>query len=142
GSLVGLMVVLGVAAVIIAQSDWLREKVRKTIITEVEQATGGKVDIASFSFDWHLLRAQVRDFVVHGTEPASGPPLLRASLLQVDLKILALFKPEIDLAALLIREPQVHITVDEKGRTNIPEPKAKSKSSNKSPTETILDLAI
>src|ERR1035441_10301968 len=51
--------------------------------------TGGRAEIGSFTFDWTHLRAQIRNFVVHGLEPADAAPLLRADLLQVDLKLLS-----------------------------------------------------
>ena len=59
-SLVGLVVVLFIAGITIVQTDWFRNMVRGKIVAAVEEATGGKVDIASFNFDWSHLRATVR----------------------------------------------------------------------------------
>src|SRR5437868_10217807 len=87
GSLVALIVILILAGVIIVQTQWFRDTVRNKIISSVEQATGGRTEIGSFSFDWTHLRAVVRDFVLHGTEPATSAPLFRARMLEVDLKI-------------------------------------------------------
>jgi translocation and assembly module TamB len=141
GSLVGLIVAVFLAGVIIVRTDWFRNMVRTKIVAAVEEATGGRVEIGSFTFDWTHLRAQVRDFVVHGLEPANAAPLLRANLLQVDLKLLSPFRGFVDIAYLLVDTPQVNIIVSPDGRTNIPAPKSPS-TSNKTAAETIVDLAI
>ena len=129
-------------AIVIVQTDWFRNMVREKIVTAVEDATGGKVDIASFGFDWRHLRAQVRGFVIHGLEPATAAPLLRANLVQVDLKLLSPFKGFVDIAYLLVDTPQANIIVYPDGHTNIPAPKIQPKSNDKTGLETIVDLAI
>src|SRR4051812_6480982 len=78
GSIVGLLAVLFVVAIIIAQSDWFHNYVREKIVSVTEESTGGKVDLATFDFDWTHLRATLTDFVIHGTEPAGSAPLLYA----------------------------------------------------------------
>jgi translocation and assembly module TamB len=131
-----------IAGIIIVRTEWFRNTVRQKIITAVEDATGGKVDIASFDFDWTHLRAKVHDFTIHGLEPAGSPPLLHASLLQVDLKLTSPFKNFVDIAYLLVDQPAANVIVYPDGRTNIPAPKIKPKSDNKTGVETIVDLAI
>src|SRR5437763_14237109 len=98
GSIVGLIVVVLVAAIVIVQTDWFRNTVRTKLVAAVEDATGGNVEVGSFNFDWHHLRVQIRNFVIHGTEPTGAAPLLRATLLQVDLKLTTPFKPFVDIA--------------------------------------------
>lgn len=141
-SLAGLAVIVVAAGIFIVQTNWFRNMVREKIVTAVEDSTGGKVDIASFSFDWRHLRAQVRGFVIHGLEPATAAPLLSADLVQIDLKILSPFKGFIDLAYLLVDTPQVNLIVYPDGHTNIPAPKIQPKSDGKSGVESIVDLAI
>lgn len=141
GSLAGLIIVIFIAGIIIVRTAWFRDMVRTKIISSVEEATGGRVEIGSFTFDWTHLRAQVRDFVIHGLEPADAAPLLRANLLQVDLKLLSPFRGFVDIAYLLIDTPQADVIVYSDGHTNIPAPKIKSQN-NKTATETIVDLAI
>ncbi len=141
-SLFGLVVVVFVAGILIVRTDWFRNMVRDKIITAVQEATGGKVEIASFRFDWTHLRAQVRDLVVHGLEPLNAAPLFRANLVQVDLKVTSPFHGFVDLAYLLVDTPQANVIVYADGRTNIPAPKLQPKSSGKTGVETIVDLAI
>jgi len=149
-SLAGLATVSFLAGILVVRTDWFRNVVREKIVTAVEDATGGKVDIASFSFDWNHLRAQVRGFVIHGLESANAPatapsteaPLFRANLVQVDLKLLSPFKGFVDIAYLLVDMPQANIIVYPDGHTNIPAPKIQPKSNGKTGVETIVDLAV
>ncbi len=141
GSLTALSVVLLVAGIVIVQTDWFRNLVRQKIVSAVETGTGGRAEIGSFAFDWRRLRADVRDFVVHGLEPAGAAPLFRARLVEVDLKLISPFKGMVDIAYLLVDTPQAHVIVYPDGHTNVPSPKVQS-ASNKSGLETIVDLAI
>jgi translocation and assembly module TamB len=141
-SLAGLLAIALLSGILVVQSDWFRNMVRGKMVTAVEDATGGKVEIAAFTFDARHLRAQVRGFVIHGLEPATAAPLLRTNLVQVDLKLLSPFKGFVDIAYLLVDTPQANIVVYPDGHTNIPAPKIQSKSSGKSGVETIVDLAI
>ncbi|HWC97602.1 MAG TPA: translocation/assembly module TamB domain-containing protein [Candidatus Sulfopaludibacter sp.] len=136
------MLVGFVAGVLIVRTDWFRNTVRAKIVSAVEDATGGKVDIGSFSFDWTHLRAFVRDFTIHGLEPAGAPPLLHAALVQVDLKLTSPFTGFVNLAYLLVDQPAANVIIFPDGRTNIPAPKIQPKSDNKTGVETIVDLAI
>jgi autotransporter translocation and assembly factor TamB len=142
GSILGFLAIAIIAGIVLVQTDWFRNMVRTRIVSAVEDATGGRVEIASFAFDWHHLRAQVRGFVIHGLEPADAAPLLRASLVQVDLKLLAPFKGFVDIAYLLVDTPQANVIVYPDGHTNVPAPKVQATSSNKRAFETIVNLAI
>src|SRR5579871_21316 len=140
-SLAGLVIVLLLAALIVVQTAWFHNFVREKIISAVEDGTGGKADIGSFTFDWTHLRAQVRDFVIHGLEAPPSPPLFRANLVQIDLKLLSPAKGAVDIAYLLIDTPQANVIVYPDGHTNIPQPKTQQ-TSNKSGLQTVVDLAI
>src|SRR5690242_9476907 len=86
-ALAGLAVIVAALAFFTLRSQWFYDKVRQRIVSTVETATGGRVEIGSFQFDWRQLRAEVKSFVIHGTEPADKPPLLRAGSVVVGLKI-------------------------------------------------------
>jgi translocation and assembly module TamB len=141
GSAAGLIAVVVIAAIIIAQTDWFRNYVREKLIAVTEESTGGKVDLAAFDFDWTHLRATLRGFVLHGTEPAGAAPLLRANSVVVDLKLLASLKEYIDVRALVVDTPQANIIVYPDGTTNVPAPKVKQPG-DKSALQTVVDLAI
>jgi len=140
-SLAGLLAIATAAAVLVLRSHWFYEQVRLRVVSTVETATGGRVDAASFQFDWTRLRAEIRGFVLHGLEPRDSPPLFRASSVAAGLKIVSLLKRDVDIQYLEIVEPRIHLIIDPDGRTNVPEPKIKSRD-QRTTVETILSLAI
>jgi translocation and assembly module TamB len=140
-SIAGLAVVLFVAAIVIVQTAWFRNAVRAKIVSAVEEATGGRAEIGSFSFDWTHLRAVVHDFVLHGSEPPGTAPLFRARLLEVDLKLTSPFRNFVDIAYLGIDAPQANVIVSPDGHTNVPSPKVQHPGSTTG-LETIVDLAV
>jgi len=139
-SLAAVALVLALGAIAILRSDWFRGKVRDRIVAEVQKATGGRVEIEAFRFDWKQLRAEVDGFVLHGSEPADGPPLARADAIVVGIKIVSLVKRSVDLQYLDVRRPQVYVILYPDGHTNLPAPKVRR--AGKGTVETILDLAI
>ena len=106
------------------QTAWFFDKVRTAIINTVETATGGRVELASFRFDWKQMRAEVRGFVLHGTEAADKPPLLRAGSVVVGLKIVSLLRKDVDIQSLTVSDPRVYLVIGPDGRTNFPEPRS------------------
>jgi translocation and assembly module TamB len=142
GSLAGLILLVIVAGIVIVQTQWFRDFVRAKIVSAVEEATGGTVELRSFSFAWTHLRVDVNDFIIHGLEPAGAAPLFRAKHVQVDLKLLSPFRGFIDIAYLLVDTPEANVMVFADGKTNIPAPKIQKKPSETSPLETIVNLKI
>jgi translocation and assembly module TamB len=134
-----LIAVLG-AGVVLAQSDWFRNKIRDKIVSVTERATGGRVEIGSFSYDWRDLTAEVAPFVLHGAEPASGPPLLRADKIKIQLRIISLFEKKVDIASLVFESPRLYVTVAPDGTTNVPRPRFTSNGNDL--VERLLDLKV
>src|SRR4051794_17764543 len=139
-SLTAIALIALVTSVLILRSDWFHEKVRARIVETVETATGGRVELGGFTFDWRRLRVEVHSFTIHGTEPAGKPPLLHADTIVVGLKIVSALKRDVDIQYLDIGAPRVSLIVYPDGRTNVPEPKIKGNHANAA--ETILNLAI
>jgi translocation and assembly module TamB len=127
------------AGVVLAQSAWFKNKIREKIVSVAERATGGRVEIGSFSYDWRDLTAEVAPFVLHGTEPASAPPLLRADQIKIRLRIISLFEKKVDIASLLLESPRLSITVAADGTTNVPRPRF---TSSNGLVEQLLDLKV
>lgn len=139
-ALAGVMLLAGIAGVLVVRSQWFYDKVRREIVAQVEKATGGRAEIQQFHFDWTRLRAEVRKFTLHGTEPANKPPLFTASSVAIGLRIVSLFKRQVDLQYLDVVDPRIYVIIHRDGSTNVPEPKLKR--SEKGTIETILQLAI
>jgi translocation and assembly module TamB len=122
-SLLAVTAVLLAGALVILRSHWFENRVREKLIAVVENASGGRVEIGSFEYDWHGLTATVTSFVLHGNEAPGQPPLFRAAKIQVGMRIVSLLARRVDLASLLVDRPQVSITVHPDGRTNVPVPR-------------------
>ncbi len=135
----GLIVVLAIAAILVVRSAWFQDYLKQTIVSSVEESTGGRAEIGAFHFDWTHLSAVATDFVIHGTEPPGAAPLLRAARVQVDLRLLTSLHHWYDITYLGADRPQANMIVYPDGGTNLPAPRQKSTSD---PLETVVDLAI
>ena len=142
GAAAALAILLPVTGVLVVSSEWFREKVRLRLVEEVERASGGKVEIAAFHFDWRNLRAEVNGFVVRGNEPAEEPPLFQAESIVVGLRVISALDRDVNIALLAVRRPEINVTVDGEGNTNLPSPAAAGQPVQKNPIGTLLDLAI
>ena len=111
------------AGLLVLQSDWFRNKVRERIVSEIEDSTGGRVEIGAFHYDWRRLTAEVAPFTLHGKEAADALPLLRADRIQVGLKILSVLKRSVDVQEIVVDRPQAHVTVAVDGSSNLPLPR-------------------
>jgi translocation and assembly module TamB len=139
GVFAALLAVFALLVILSLQSNWLRNKVRERMVRAVETATGGRAEIGAFHFDWRRLRVEVSDFTLHGTEPAGKPPLLRVAKAAVVLKIVSLWKRDIDIQSLDVATPLVYLIVAPDGSTNLPKPKTASRDTT---MQTLLKLAI
>ena len=108
--LAGALVALTLTAIFLTQTAWFRSELRQRMIAELEEATGGRVEIENLDFDWRTLTASVRNLTIHGTEPGSEAPLFRADSIRVGLRIVSIWRQEIDLASLAVNRPRAAST--------------------------------
>jgi translocation and assembly module TamB len=139
-SLAGVVLAIVIGGLVTIQSDWFKNKVREKIVAVTEDASGGRVEIGKFSYDWQSLTAEVGPFLIHGREPASSPPFFRADKIQIGLKIISALKKQVDIASLAVEKPQIYITVAPDGSTNVPTPKIPRSKQNFA--ERLLDLKV
>ena len=134
-----LLVLAAVAAYFIASSAAFENLVRKRIIAQIEMATGGRTQIASFH--WHLLalEAEAGGVVIHGTEDPGEAPYAQIDRLRVQVSIFGFFTPHISLRNLEIDRPQLHFIVYRDGSTNQPRPHGPQQH-GKSTLQTLFDL--
>ncbi len=135
-----LVVAVGVTAVLVLRSSWFSEKVRLRMIYEIERATGGRVELGSWGFNYATMTAHVERFVLRGTEAPNRAPFFRAGRVAVGLRIISLFKKNIELASAVIERPELHIYIAADGSDNIPKPHGPP--SNKDFVSKIIDLKI
>ncbi len=142
GGLAALLLVVFTSALFVLQSDWFSNYVRGKIIATAEESTGGKVDLGSFQFDWRHLTVRIRNFVIHGAESRTVHPLLSVELLELHLRLFSGIAHTIDLAYIGVQRPAVNLIVYPDGKTNVPEPKVKTQSSNSNGLQTVVDLKV
>jgi translocation and assembly module TamB len=128
-------------------TDDFNRRVSKEVVKVLENATGGRVELARISFDLRHLAVQANGLVIHGLEGPGEAPYLAADRIDLRLKLLNVFSisvgtgvnSHVRLSYLGVDHPQFHLIVDKDGKTNQPEPKHPNTS--KTPlTDTLLDL--
>ncbi|MDP9038079.1 MAG: translocation/assembly module TamB [Acidobacteriota bacterium] len=126
-----------------------QHRVGKEVVSVLEDATGGRVELAGLRFNlWHLA-IEADGLVIHGLEGPGEAPYLSADKIQIRVKILSFFQhttgtgaaSHIGLSLLRIEHPQVHLIIDKDGKTNQPVPKHPS-TSTEPIQDTLLDLRV
>ena len=117
-----LVLLLAIAAYFIASTSAFENAVRKRLIAEIETATGGRAEIASFHWRLLHLQAEADGIVIHGLEDPGDAPYAQIDRLRAQVSILDIFTPRILLRDLDISHPQIHLIVYPDGSTNQPHP--------------------
>ena len=132
---------LGLLAFWYANTRSFANRVGSKIVDILETATGGRVELASFS--WHPLKleAELDGLTIHGLEAPDEVPYAHIDKLVVRAKIIALFRAQVGLRLLQAEHPVVHLIFYPNGTTNQPTPKQKTQS-NKPVTDELFDLAV
>ena len=113
--------------------------VRGKLIDVLTTATGGRVEVARFSWRPLKLAVEVDGLTIHGLEGPGEVPYAHVDRVAVKAKIIDLFKAQIGLRSLEADRPVFHLIVYPDGSTNQPVPKKKT-GNNKPITDTIFDL--
>jgi translocation and assembly module TamB len=128
-------------------TDDFQHRVGKEIVSVLENATGGRVELSGVKFSlWHLA-IEVDGLVIHGLEGPGEAPYLSADKALVRVKIMSFFAhttgtglaSHVGLNLLRIEQPQIHLIIDKNGKTNQPVPKHPSTSAEPL-QDTLLDL--
>ena len=114
---------------------------RNRIIAQLEEATGGRVEIAAFHWKPLNLDAEADDLIIHGHEPSTEDPYVRVARLHANFTIFGLFTPRIHLRQLEITKPAIHLLFNLDGTTNIPQPK-RTHSADKTSLDEIFNLEV
>jgi len=137
--LAALLLLATLAGVLIVRSDRFHRYIQRSIVQEVERATGGRVELGGYSLDWRNLTAQVQGLVLHGKESPAEPPLLQVGSATLGLRIISVLEKKVDLASLRIERPRAYFVVYPDGSTNFPGPPGRS---DKLWSEELLNLKI
>ena len=99
-----------------------QERMRRKVVAELEQMTGGRVELRSFRWSLWRLELEARDLTIHGLESADQVPYAHVDQLWLRLRILSFLRPRIAIRRLELERPVVHIIVYPDGSTNQPTP--------------------
>lgn len=136
GILALIVVVLVTTVLLLKYNHGFRQRILAKVAASIEDSTGARLEVRDFDLHLSTLSVDLYDITLHGTEPASAPPLLKADHMNVGIKILSLFHATWRLQNLSIDHPVAHVFVDKKGVNNLPKPVKQSSNSN------VFDLAI
>ncbi len=135
-ALVALVALAAVTGFFIVRSSAFHRYILATIINRAGKSTGGRVEIGDYAIHWSSLHADFYRVVLHGTEAAPNAPLFSADHLGLGLKLVSVWKREVDLQEIVADHPVVHLWVDAQGRTNLPQAPEPAQPIN------IFDMAI
>ena len=102
-------------------TDSFQSLVRRRLVEEVEQITGGRAEIGSFHTVPFQMQVDIRNITVHGRESANETPLAHADRIVARLKISSLLRSEPGFHELVVDRPVIHIQVYPDGTTNVPQ---------------------
>ncbi|HUN87401.1 MAG TPA: translocation/assembly module TamB domain-containing protein [Terriglobales bacterium] len=120
-------------------SDHFHEWARARLIAELEQITGGRVEVGKFAWNLSRLQIEVSDLTIHGLEGPGEIPYFHADRFLVQARITSILHRDIVLNRVAIASPTVHLLVYPDGHTNQPRPKTGNASTS---AQDIFDLNI
>jgi translocation and assembly module TamB len=120
-------------------SSEFEKLVRNRLIKEIQTATGGRVEMASFTWRPFDLEADANGLVLHGLEAPGEAPFAQIERLRVRLSLIGFWSPRILLRDVEIDRPQLHCIVYRDGSTNQPQPRRPRKPGRR-PLDTFFDL--
>jgi translocation and assembly module TamB len=123
-------------------TDTFQAYVRRRLVAEVERITGGRAEVGSFHIVPFHMQVEVRNITVHGTEGPGEIPLVHADHLIAQLKVNSFLRTEFGFHSLILEHPVIHIVVAADGTTNVPAPKVKLPSFDKTAVDQLFALSI
>ena len=139
GVLVLLLVLVVGGLLFYASTPHFANVVRLKVITVLEDATGGRVELQSLRWNLRHLSVEVEGLTIHGLEGRGELPYAHIDRLYARAKILSFVDARLGLDFLEVDRPAIHLIIYPDGRTNQPTPKAKQ-SNNGPAIRTIFDL--
>lgn len=132
-----LMVVVIIAGYFVLRSAAFHRYVIGKVNQKIQQATGGRSEIGSYSVQLRPVVVTVNHLVIHGTEPKGTRPLFETEKMTLGLKIVSLLHGKVDLNDIQIERPIINLIVDRNSQSNVPQPQT-----NSSQSTSVWDLGI
>ncbi len=122
-TLVVLVVIALVGAYFFLSSVRFENYVRRQLIAQIERATGGRVEVEAFHWRLLTLEAEADGLVIHGTEDSGEAPYASVQNLRVQVSVLNMMSPRLELRSIDVVRPAFHLIVYPDGTTNQPQPR-------------------
>jgi translocation and assembly module TamB len=103
-------------------TDSFQQMVRRRLITSLQHATGGRVELGSFHVVPLRFEVEVRDLTIHGRESAAERPLAHVDSMSAIVDLIAALGGEMTFDRLTLVHPVVHFIYFPDGTTNQPQP--------------------
>jgi translocation and assembly module TamB len=129
GALLLLLVLVVGGLLFYASTPHFSNQVRQRVISVLQDATGGRVELQSLHWSLRHLSVEVDNLTIHGLEGPGERPYAHVDRLYARAKILSLVDAKLGLDFLEVDRPAVHLIIYPNGSTNQPTPKAKESSS-------------
>jgi len=121
-AIIGTLVALALGAVGVMSTNWFRQALERRLIVELEEITGGRVEVGEFGFHPVALQAFFHGLVLHGSEPSTAPALFSARGIVLRLSPTNLLHRQVRIASLDWEGAEVHLRTNPDGTTNLPGP--------------------
>jgi translocation and assembly module TamB len=117
-----LIVFVGLVVVYL-ESGALHERIRRELVAQLEEITGGTVELKSFTWSLARLQFDMDGLTIHGLETSSELPYAHVDHAHVAVKIISLLGRQLRLSEFDVQHPVIHLIVYPDGSTNQPSPK-------------------
>jgi translocation and assembly module TamB len=138
--LVESLLVLALASLIVMSTAWFQHVLERRVISNLENITGGRVEIGHFRFKPWLFQITLQKLVIHGSEAAGEPPLISVREVEAGLSPGQLLRRRLRLRHVDMDGLQVHLRTNPQGVTNLPSPE--ERTSPQQGLTGLMDLSI
>lgn len=122
-------------------SPRFQERVRRMVVTRLQESIGGRVEIGALRWSLPRLQVEIDDLTIHGGEAPGEAPFVHVDHVLARLKVFSLFRQQIGLRYLALDHPVVHLIVYPDGSTNQPVPGIVQRE-GPDPVARLFDLAV
>lgn len=118
--LLSLFALACLSVVLLLRSGWLEEQIAARARLEVQRSLGATLRLGQLKLDLWQGKVTIDDIEIRGRESATMPALFAARRLELRAGLGSLAQNRLDLRALILDRPRIHIYTDATGATNIP----------------------
>src|SRR5919106_4726135 len=114
-----LLILIVVAGVGLVSLNGLIARNKEYILTQVKEAVGRDVTVGDIGVSlWGGVGARLKQFSVADDPAFAEEAFVRAEDLQVNMKLLPLFRKELQVSKVILHRPIINIIKDQKGQFN------------------------